>query len=265
MLVRGVVQGGGGGLSGVANAEAVILVNAMGAAGAYPVSDRINLIDGLIGSLKSTGVWAKLSHLWVTAAHAEAAALFDWVNPTGTKLTPVSAPAFTVDVGYVGDGVADYLDTGINENALAQDDHCAGVFVSSTAVSNVVLGSPKLTVVSRGSSNAYTTRSATTNTNNTSEGAVTSALGMTSVSRSGSSAYDVRRNGVTAGSPSRTSEAWTGGSIYLLARNDGASAAAFSGSTLNAAFLGSALSADQSAALYAALLTYLTALEVPGL
>jgi len=92
------------------NAEASALVARMTTA---PTRLRKQRIDTLVGSLKTAGVWAKLDALYVMAAHDAQAARLNWIADV-FNLTAVSAPTFTADRGYAGDGSTSYLDTGFN-------------------------------------------------------------------------------------------------------------------------------------------------------
>jgi len=71
------------------------------------------LIDNLIVSLKSAGVWSKLDGLKVRAAADSQAARLNWIADQ-YNCTPISSPAFTTDRGFTPDGAASYLDQGFN-------------------------------------------------------------------------------------------------------------------------------------------------------
>lgn len=74
-----------------------------------PDQDRRDLITTAINTLVDAGVWDKLDSLQVYAAHSQQAGLIDWKR-LGTVATITSSSAFTVDVGFVGDGT-NYIDT----------------------------------------------------------------------------------------------------------------------------------------------------------
>lgn len=92
------------------NAEASALVSRFTT---QPTKARKILIDTLIGSLKTAGVWSKLDAFYMLAAADAQSSLLNWVS-TSYNLTAVNSPAFVVDRGYTGDGSTSYLDTGFN-------------------------------------------------------------------------------------------------------------------------------------------------------
>lgn len=83
------------------------------AAGIEPTPQRKDLINGRFIAGKATSWWTKLDALWVHAAHGPEAGRLNWLQARFNCL-PVNDPAFTVDRGYMGDGVTSYLDTQFN-------------------------------------------------------------------------------------------------------------------------------------------------------
>lgn len=69
-----------------------------------PDATRKGVIDTLIRSLKSAGVWTLNGVLYLTAAHDSQAAGLNWKLPGTNTLTPVNAPSFVADRGYTGNG-----------------------------------------------------------------------------------------------------------------------------------------------------------------
>ena len=82
-----------------------------------PDSTRKGLIDHLVRSLKSSEVWGKLDALYLMAAHDSQAARRNWIADA-YNLSAVSAPAFTTDRGFAGNGTSAYLSTGLNPSTL---------------------------------------------------------------------------------------------------------------------------------------------------
>lgn len=78
-----------------------------------PTQARGALIDNLIISLVSAGVWAKYDAFYILAAADSQAAQLNWVTNT-YNLTSVNAPTFAVDKGFTPNGTSSYLDTGFN-------------------------------------------------------------------------------------------------------------------------------------------------------
>lgn len=97
-----------------ANAEASALVARFTTP---PTNARKALIDTLVGSLKTAGVWSKMDALYVMAAADAQAAQRNW-KADAFNLTPNNAPTFTADRGYAGDGATASLSTGAAPNAL---------------------------------------------------------------------------------------------------------------------------------------------------
>jgi hypothetical protein len=99
-----------------------------------PTEARKLLIDTLIVTLKTAGIWAKFDAFYVLAAADVQASRQNWVAGA-YNLTAVVAPAFVADRGCTGDGATSYFDTG---------------FVPSTAPSpKYVLNSAHMGVWSR--------------------------------------------------------------------------------------------------------------------
>lgn len=78
-----------------------------------PTAERKTLINNLIVSLKTAGIWPKLDALYVMAAADNQAARRNWIADS-FNLTAVASPTFTADRGYAGDGSTSYLSTGFN-------------------------------------------------------------------------------------------------------------------------------------------------------
>ncbi|MDB5777596.1 MAG: hypothetical protein JWP38_3729 [Herbaspirillum sp.] len=78
-----------------------------------PSTTRKHAIASTIIALKAAGVWSRLDALYVMAAHTAQAAQLNWKS-TSFNLTPMLSPVFGADVGYKGDGLASWLDTGMN-------------------------------------------------------------------------------------------------------------------------------------------------------
>jgi len=86
---------------------------------APPARARTFLLDDLVRALEAAGVWARLTALYLTAAHDEQAARLNLKTPGLYDLTPVNGPVFAADAGWSGDGVDAWLDTGLSASAVA--------------------------------------------------------------------------------------------------------------------------------------------------
>lgn len=98
---------------------------------AAPSDSRKAAIDDLVSDLKRAGIWVKLDGLYVLAAHDAQAARLNWIGGQ-FDLSEVSAPSFTADRGYQGNGTSSYLDTGFNPTTaggkFSQNDAHIGVW-----------------------------------------------------------------------------------------------------------------------------------------
>jgi hypothetical protein len=79
-------------------------------------SDRQTLVNDLIVGLKGDGLWTSLDRLWLLAGENAISALTDLV--ANSLATAVSAPTFTVDQGYTGNGTTSYVDTNAVSGSL---------------------------------------------------------------------------------------------------------------------------------------------------
>jgi hypothetical protein len=228
---------------------------------------RKQLINTLISSLKAAGVWQKLDALYVMAAADEQSGQRNWKADT-FNLAPVSAPTFTPDQGYAGDGATSYLNTG---------------FVPSTNGVNFTLNSATFGVWSRTNSSGTMTdigcRTASTTAqtllqlriagdlanyriNQSSAGtsaANADSSGMIAVRRSGASANALFRNGASIATGTSASTVLSEFAMTIGALNTGGVISGFTARQYAAAFIGASLSDAENTAFYNALLAYLTA------
>ncbi len=72
----------------------------------------------LIDNLVSSGVWAKLDALWIMCARTEANAILNLVSTSYTLTN--NGCTFAADDGFSGDGVSDYIETGLNLSTATQ-------------------------------------------------------------------------------------------------------------------------------------------------
>src|SRR5215217_346283 len=83
------------------NSEALAVYNAMTV---KPNNTRAALIDGIVGDLKTAGLWAKLDTFYLLWSHDAQAARVNWINPAKFGLTVQGVPVFTANNGYSGNG-----------------------------------------------------------------------------------------------------------------------------------------------------------------
>lgn len=227
-----------------------------------PTSARKVLIDTLIGSLKTAGVWSKLDAFYMLAAADAQSSLLNWVS-TSYNLTLVSAPTFTSDRGYAGDGVDDYLTTGFNPTTAVgakflRDSAAMYSYVNtSIAAANInTVGSTSsflrnyaLSAASIAAANAGVQKSM----------AAANSLGSFGFSRTGATAYKLMRSGVMGSAEADASIALTNAAFAVLARMDAGSASGFYTGRVATVAFGGALTDVEFLAMDAAITTYLIA------
>ncbi len=224
-----------------------------------PGRARAFLIDDLLSALEAAGVWARLSALYVTAAHHEQAARLNLKTPGLYDLTPVNGPVFTADLGWSGDGVDAWLDTGLSASALADGGSgvAAGVWVAanpSPGTSQFPLGpvdgDETLSMAISPSTGNFSARVGTGTL--AVFGAAPAVIGHFCVSRTSTTHVSGYHDGVLIGTPASAFNGYGDGSTGLLRRLGN-----FHNGTLAAAWLGQDLDAGQVTALHGALAAYL--------
>lgn len=228
-----------------------------------PTGPRTRLIDGLVRSLKLSGVWPLLDALYVMAAADAQTAKLNWI--TGTyDLTAVAAPTFAADRGYTGDGSSSYLDTGFNPTTAPSPKFTQNsgslILWSRTNLPNGADNSGDF-----GRENSRIGRFLSTsgmamgriNMASTLNSMAAGAYpGMISWSRTSSAAWASYAAGVLVNSGTDASAALTNGTLRVCAWTAGS----FGVNQLAAAAIGSSFTAAQHAAFKSSLQTYLTAI-----
>ena len=270
-VIRAVINGDGG--YTFVNAEAETLVAAMSV---QPSAARKQLIDQLITSLKSAGIWSVLDNLQVYAAHDSQAALLNWKAPGVNDGSLVNAPAFTADLGFKGNGSSSYINTNFNPTDgglnFAQDSASWGVWLdqhdsAGTADAGQLQGaftsSPAWGTFVKHYNSTTPGQEVAARDNNGSTvnftSAVASHLGLCTVDRASSSEFHAWRNGTDLGASLQTSVAPQNKDFFALAADGATGAANFIPGTAAVSFAGASFAANQTA-LYNALYTYLHAI-----
>lgn len=249
--------------------DAMILFSAMTIA---PSAERKALISSTITALKASGVWSKLDALWFMAAETEQAARLNWRHPGAHTLANINSPGFASDDGFSTynsgghcvdttfvphtDGVNFALDSAsfgvyCATNTAASTDDMGAQDGSNSNVSAIAAGlvapPPNINSYIRINQNdaSYAT-------------AVASVGGFSCVQRNSSSAVELYKDGSSASTSSKNSSARPSYSMYIGARNSGGSALNVSTRRYTMAYIGAALSSDEHAAFYSAVMAYLT-------
>ena len=226
-----------------------------------PTQARKILINRLITSLLSAGVWTKLDALYLFAAADAQAASLNWLSANYTAI-PVNSPTFVADRGYTGDGASSRLRTqyvpatnGVN---FTLNDSSEWVYcLTDVDGAQADVGS----TISGGQTQIQSRRSSTqigVSLNDATFGVVSSistSIGLTGVSRTASNARKTFRNGVQLGATSTAaSTSVTTAEQWVCAANS----AIFSTRQIAFAAWGGSL-AGLEPALYTAVFTYLKA------
>ncbi len=234
-----------------------------------PTAARKTLINNLIVSLKSAGVWSKLDTLYVMAAADSQAARQNWIKDAH-NLTAVGGPSFTADRGYDFDGASQYLRTGYVPSADAVNYalNSGSAFVwcrENVAIDGYALSGAGLSgqvgVIPRRGAGAPDTYVAVVNTGGTTgatTGSVSNSIGLTHADRSASALTTVYKNGLSATTNTVVSAALANVEVYLGARNNAGSPNSFDTRQQAGAGMGASLGAE-AATLYSALNTYFQA------
>ena len=232
-----------------------------------PTTERSALINALIGSLLTTGVWAKFDAFYVMAQYDAQAAQQNWLADQ-YNLTPISSPVFTTDRGYTGNGTTSYMQCGVNLDGLTQYQRDSAHLMewvrtlptnpggASTEV-GVYTGTDRARLRSTTGAGGIGNSAARVNQASTSDsaGTVTRGTGMILASRTGSSLITTYRNDDQSSTSSVASAALTSGALGLMRGVDGT----YSNAEISVASFGAGLTTTDKSNLYAALNTYLAA------
>ena len=223
-----------------------------------PDATRKGLINTLIGSLITAGVWSKLDALYVMAAHDAQAARQNWIADA-FNLTAVSSPAFTLDRGYQGDGSSSYLETGFNPTTattpkFAQNSAHLSFWSRSSGQGNSVdIGNNNSVIACRLANDTFARRC---NGVNSATGAELNGSGLFLHTRTGPAVGRAFVRGGSVLPDAISSTTPDNNSIRVLGRSG---AVSFSARQAAAASIGGALTDAEALAYFNALNAYLTA------
>lgn len=232
-----------------------------------PTAARTALIDSLIRSLKTAGLWTKLDAFYILAAETAQAAQRNWIADA-YNLTPVSSPTFTTDRGYTGNASTAHLTTGLNPTTsggkYTQNSATLGSWSRTDNNANYcdigadsgVIGSirPRVTNLLSASTNATASLPA-----------IATSIGLSAWSRTGASVAEVYKNGASLLADTTTSLGLPNASFVLLARGTTTTPDQFSGNEIAAAFIGQGLNDAEHASMFTAVNTYLVAVGASSL
>jgi hypothetical protein len=232
---------------------------------------RKDLINALIVTLKSGGVWTKLDRLWDFAAENTTCALVD-LKALATA-TAVNSPTFTTDRGYTGNGSTSYIDTNFNPGTgtpnYTGNAACFGIWDITTSPNSgtVPIGINYFGHYSEGTihypdGNSYWR----VNTSGAGLAVAYPGPGLHMANRSAAGNDQLYRNGSSIVTSTTSATALTATNFYVCARNNDSgtpTAGSFSTDQIAAVVFGGTLSSTEHGTLYTALRTYMTAVGVP--
>lgn len=229
-----------------------------------PTAARKQIINNLIVSLTTAGVWAKLDALYVLAAADSQAAGLNWIS-TSFNISVVGTPTFTADRGYnsTDAGSANYLNTTYNPSTagglLTQNSAHFSLWSRTSAQNSyadgIFNGTNGDLIAPRGGANTSTwaingpLETAPSNSDGS---------GLFTATRTASTTTALYRNGVSLQAGSTTSVALINLAIPLIAGNT-SGVITTSARQEAAATIGSGLTAQNALDLYNAMQTYMTA------
>lgn len=266
--VSGLWSGASGLLAGWGDTYSPEALAYFAAMSVQPDDTRKALLNTLINTLISGGVWAKLDWLTIMAAHDAQAARINAKTPAEVA-TVVNSPTFTTDRGYTGDGATSYLNTGVNPSTAISPNYVQnschmGVWIGTNVQSGSQndLGNVYAMMNSRNNPNAlrYTPQLSGVIV---STYAATTSIGHSMWRRTTSLLHAAYRDGVEVHTGSNASLAVPNSSILLCASNSSTTGTItpvnYSARRVQAAHWGAQLSAGEITTLYNALATYMTA------
>ena len=101
-----------------------------------PDAARKAIIDALVVAIKAAGIWEKITALYLFAAHDSQAGLVNLVDPSNVA-DAINGPTFAADVGYSGDGVDQYIDSGFVGTDIDRADNSLFVYAGTLATSRL--------------------------------------------------------------------------------------------------------------------------------
>jgi len=228
-----------------------------------PDDTRKGHINTCVAALKTAGVWAKIDFLHVYAAANSQAALINWKNPGTFDGTAVSAPTFTTDRGFTGDGSADYIDTAYNPSTAGGSFTQNSAHFSCWNRTNSAQGGFMMGQLSGNHiAPKYADNNAYYRCNDNAEMAgvaIANPIGHHIANRSGASAREGYHNGSSITTSSDASKAVANITVFVLAENSGGSPFLPTTKECAAASAGGSLSGTEASDFYNALQTYMTA------
>lgn len=226
-----------------------------------PGCPRKLVINDLIVSLKTAGVWAKLDVLYLFAAADSQSALLNWVS-SNYDGTAVNSPIFTTDRGFVNSGTNGYVDTNFNPTTASSPNYTQNnAHISlwnrdegqnDSGDAGYVGSSNNIFLRTRNSSNNATF---SVNTSGSVTAVNTNSIGHFLANRSGVSAQQGYIRGVLANSNTTATASLVNTNISFIRRNS-----SYGGKQLAMGSIGGSLTGTEVSDFSTAIQTYMTAI-----
>lgn len=229
-----------------------------------PDNTRKTVINNLISSLKTNGIWSKLDLLYIFASHDEQSSLLNWKS-TSYNCSKVNSPTFTTDRGFSTSGSPNYITTNYNPSTNGVNytlNSCSmGVYNRTNSGGNsgeigVYVGSNYAYILITNGSNNY---SSILNTTTGSVFNLGTYIGFFSTNRSSNTSMQFYRNGSNFSSPTNTSSSIPNQTIFILCISNNGSPATYSNKQISVAFVGGSLNSTEQSNFNTAVETYMDA------
>ena len=251
---------------GVTNVETMAWIKETYRQGGTVSAGRKALVDALISSLKTDGVFYKLDYCWLYAAENAKSALIDIRG--GVTASPIGGPVFTADRGYLTSASA-YINT--NVVPISVDNYKIDTGLLAEWIETATTSNSAILCGNLGSKNSYLWSNASGNygvaINDNSGSALDSTTpktgtGLLTGSRTASNALALYLNGVSIVSGSNASADPFAFANFVGGRNNNGAIDAPAPHRSAALIVGAGLNATEQLALFNHVRTYMTAVGV---
>jgi hypothetical protein len=197
---------------------------------------RVKELNRLIADWVKSGVWDKLSAVWLHSAHAHQPSKINLIDPGTYTLTDINGVTFFPNSGVSTDGATTYYRTGWIPNVQpkwALNNAGIGLFMITTggAAAAYATGATNVGLRPRTGSNVYSAR-VNTPTVVSSTVTTTNAKGLTVASRIDAASVSFYKDSVFQETIASVSTGVAGFEVYILCQNAGGVANTFIASPL---------------------------------
>lgn len=203
--------------------------------------------QNLFRPLVDIGYYSLLDYLLVPG-NLEQYNTVNAVNPTATAATVVNSPLYTSLEGWTGNGTTQYINTNfnaaINGVNFTRNDGCIGVYRRDNGAANSLeIGGNSATIANqirtRGATNLYMAKVNSSTGLGSLSASSTDSRGLFHISRTGASAVEAFKNGVSVDTDTESSGVVPSVNVYFLAANANGVAVTFSVAQLSIVYYGS--------------------------